>query len=365
MILGASFASNCVASDNSNNWSGGGMLTMSSHISQCLATRNCASNGGGIAVSAGSIIEHCTITGNTARFQGGGVWKSPDHWPARMANVLIAGNSATEGGGIYAGDAYSGALNLRNCTVAGNTATNGLGGCILHESNVEVCDSIFYQNSHGNFTNRRDSTWMRYNCSYPLMAGTGSISNDPQFVCAQSSDYRLQPGSPCTDAGQGTEWIAGNTDLDGNPRVVYGRIDMGAYEFVSGPLWCGFSAAPSTSSVDETVFFTARAGGSNHAAISYHWDFYGDFSSDTNGPDLDSPVWAYPDAGVYTVRLVVQNTAGEASSFSVKDCVTVIPEPALAWCVLSVLALHAGRRRVRHAGHAPSTGRRGLKTRCP
>jgi hypothetical protein len=45
-------------------------------------------------------------------------------------------------------------------------------------------------------------------------------------------DYHLRPGSPCIDAGD-PNYVAepNETDLDGNPRVIGGRIDMGAYEF--------------------------------------------------------------------------------------------------------------------------------------
>jgi probable HAF family extracellular repeat protein/parallel beta-helix repeat protein len=45
-------------------------------------------------------------------------------------------------------------------------------------------------------------------------------------------DYHLLPGSPCINAGD-PDYVAGpnETDLDGLPRVIGGRIDMGAYEF--------------------------------------------------------------------------------------------------------------------------------------
>jgi hypothetical protein len=79
-------------------------------------------------------------------------------------------------------------------------------------------------------------------------AGVGNIENDPCFVEPGywdpngtpddanddfwvDGDYHLFEDSPCIDAGD-PNYIAGpnETDLDGNPRVVNGRIDMGAYE---------------------------------------------------------------------------------------------------------------------------------------
>jgi hypothetical protein len=48
----------------------------------------------------------------------------------------------------------------------------------------------------------------------------------------ESPDYRLQPDSPCINAGD-PDYIPepNETGLDGKPRVIGGRIDMGAYEF--------------------------------------------------------------------------------------------------------------------------------------
>jgi len=53
----------------------------------------------------------------------------------------------------------------------------------------------------------------------------------------ESRHYRLLPDSPCINAGD-PDYIAqpGETDLDGKPRVIAGRIDMGAYEFNHKPV---------------------------------------------------------------------------------------------------------------------------------
>ncbi len=72
----------------------------------------------------------------------------------------------------------------------------------------------------------------------------GNIDADPLFVDPDNGDFRLQPGSPCIDAGDNTAVPKGTTtDLDGNPRFVddpdtpdtgFGDppvVDMGAYEF--------------------------------------------------------------------------------------------------------------------------------------
>jgi hypothetical protein len=71
--------------------------------------------------------------------------------------------------------------------------------------------------------------------------GPGNIDADPLFIDPANGDFRLQPNSPCIDAGTVVET---QTDLEGNPRPVdvvgrgaegAGAFDMGAYEFQLRP----------------------------------------------------------------------------------------------------------------------------------
>jgi predicted outer membrane repeat protein len=70
--------------------------------------------------------------------------------------------------------------------------------------------------------------------------GMGNIDADPLFVDADGLDnvigtiddnLRLLGGSPCLDAGNNLAIPPSlTTDLDGNPRIINGIVDMGAYE---------------------------------------------------------------------------------------------------------------------------------------
>ena len=60
----------------------------------------------------------------------------------------------------------------------------------------------------------------------------GNIFADPQFISA--SDLRLHQTSPCIDAGANA-FAPMPYDLDGNPRIIDGIVDMGAYEYIPEP----------------------------------------------------------------------------------------------------------------------------------
>ena len=83
-----------------------------------------------------------------------------------------------------------------------------------------------------------------YSCTYPLPAGEGNIALDPRFVVAGSGygtshiagNYNLRGQSPCVDKGVSYSWMTDPEDvrckdLDGRDRIIYGVVDLGAYEF--------------------------------------------------------------------------------------------------------------------------------------
>jgi hypothetical protein len=60
----------------------------------------------------------------------------------------------------------------------------------------------------------------------------GNIDVDPLFADANNGNYHLLEDSPCIDAGDPNyPYDPNETDLDGKPRIIGGRIDMGAYEY--------------------------------------------------------------------------------------------------------------------------------------
>ncbi len=60
--------------------------------------------------------------------------------------------------------------------------------------------------------------------------GTANITNEPQFVNWAAGNLRLEPNSPCIDAGD-NGCVSSSADRDGRPRIIGRNVDMGAYEF--------------------------------------------------------------------------------------------------------------------------------------
>jgi parallel beta-helix repeat protein/predicted outer membrane repeat protein len=244
---------NCTFIGNSarfNSSEGGGIAIESNgqyqYLTNCTFIENSARAGGGIYSQYGSpILTNCIFRGNSIRDQGGGmcnISKSRNGESPILRNCLFTGNhSGFRGGGIYN---LSCEPVLTNCTFAGNWAGEGnalycksdheqntvtLTNCILWDFGNEIQKTdlsivnIFYSNIKGGWD------------------GEGNIDEDPLFADpngpdhipgTEDDDLRLTPLSTCIDSGDPNYMSGPNeTDLDGNPRIIGGRVDMGAYEF--------------------------------------------------------------------------------------------------------------------------------------
>lgn len=211
-----SVLSNCVIINCAAYVGGGGQ---SGAYFNCLIT-NCLAHFGGGGVCTG-ILDHCEVIWNTTDYDAGGLFY------CQATNCTINYNLSLGGGGAYAGV-------LSQCTVYGNYAEatdfgGGYGGGI---NSVDCQNSIIYYNTadaggndcvFGTFTNC---------CTSEAQAGAGNITNVPGFSDTFNfpGNFHLQSNSPCINAGNNA-FVTDSADLDGRPRIVAAKVDLGPYEF--------------------------------------------------------------------------------------------------------------------------------------
>ncbi len=179
--------------------------------------------GGGIRIDSSTkevLIAGNTISDNSSGYNGGGLYVYADAKILCVNNLFygnrtnqVLGGAASFQGGVSA--------NFINNTVVDNSS-----GVHAHISNVTVTNCILW-----NFGAEALGCQLSYCDVRGGSLGVGNIDADPMFVDPVNVDYRLKAGSPCIDVGDNSAvpaWVV--TDLDGNPRIVNGIVDMGAYE---------------------------------------------------------------------------------------------------------------------------------------
>ncbi len=239
----------------SSNWAdiGGGMCNAmySSAVTNCTFSGNSADSGGGMcnAMYSRATVSGCTFIGNTAS-DGGGMCNLRSN--PTVTGCTLTGNSAHRGGGMY--NEWMSNPTVTNCTFGSNSASYG-GGMFNFDSSPTVTNCILWDNTaysgDNEIYNIPTSTPVISYCDITDCGGSGNwdtslgtdgggnIDTDPLFIDADGADntpgteddnLRLLKGSPCIDTGDNSVVDANSTDLDGNPRIINGIVDMGAYE---------------------------------------------------------------------------------------------------------------------------------------
>ena len=225
-------------SDNSTDGQGGGMYNSASSPTLLNVTfsGNSADYGGGMGnTSSSPELINVIFSGNSAAVRGGGVRNNSSS--PTLVNVTFSGNSAYVGGGM--GNTSS-SPTLVNVTFSDNSADYGGGMGNRNNSSPMVANSILWGNSATSSGNQIHNEVSTTTISYSLIQGgcppnatcdEYTINADPQFVNAANGDLHLRLTSPAIDAGDDSAVPEGvTTDLDGNPRIDNGTVDLGAYE---------------------------------------------------------------------------------------------------------------------------------------
>jgi hypothetical protein len=83
--------------------------------------------------------------------------------------------------------------------------------------------------SHSNVWGGQSYVFVAPGCS--MTWGAGMIDGDPLFADEASGDLHILYSSPCRDTGDGTASGLPLVDFEGDPRVAFSEVDMGADEF--------------------------------------------------------------------------------------------------------------------------------------
>lgn len=276
-VSNAIIAQNRILS-NTSGYGGGvyhnGTTTISITANEIVGNVTSHRGGGIVIVRSPDMVQANVISGNTAAGDGGGmlIW---DAAPQVEANRIV-GNSAASGGGISMGNnatpsllnnllisntqdgvliTSSSPVMINNTIVGSGPSDSGEGICLLSSSSCSppYCTTGKYMNNIvvsyevGIYGSGPIDPVIDYNdvwgntTDYSLPAGvvsgTHNISLDPLFTNPAADDYHLQSGSPCINAGDNEAQDLPATDIEGNPRISCGTVDMGAYEVLMAEIY--------------------------------------------------------------------------------------------------------------------------------
>jgi hypothetical protein len=113
---------------------------------------------------------------------------------------------------------------------------------------MKILNSILWHDTPDEIASKGTAVTVEYSNVQGGWKGQ-NISADPLFISMAQGDCHLQAGSPCTNRGSNAALPSDATDLDGdsdtreplpcdldgNPRISGGVVDMGAYELSSIP----------------------------------------------------------------------------------------------------------------------------------
>lgn len=166
-----------------------------------------------------------------------------------LRNCLFSGLSRPNTGTtIIRQNSCNGAVGVmaENCTFADNGDKTTFGN-----NNTSSCTNYLVNSVFTAPVSTTPAVVASNCCFTALLNGANDYGNftpadvggDLKFVDAANGDFHLQESSPLRDKGMILPWMAGGTDLDGNPRIVSGSgvsyssdpsalPDIGCYECI-------------------------------------------------------------------------------------------------------------------------------------
>jgi len=193
--------------DNALYTTGGCNLTLKNSVVRHSGESGLELNGNYATTIKNNWI-HDNGTDRSANYGGSGIW-----FTNQVSVPLIRNNT------IY-----------KNYTYGIESSENG--------ADPNVINCIIYGNDSNDFYRENDTFDTVNYCNLQNShSGTGNITGDPGFknIGTDPNDLHLDETSQCKNAGDPNGSYGDETDIDGENRIYYGRVDMGADEYYRSP----------------------------------------------------------------------------------------------------------------------------------
>ena len=308
-------------------------------IRRCFFIENYATQGGALYVTGDvtntaneCLIDRCGFFNNAAGQRGTAVNEGGAIYLAGAGTVVNCAVFNNENGGIYLANNKAKVI---NSTVTRNTAS-GIDG-----TGHEVRNTVIWGNSTLSSDNARPNF---QNCAYPEVNAEDADSDNNVYLAAKNNeekgphfsspslktgfdtDFQLSDNNryplwtwepieatPLVDAGDNQAYNEagyGNVDLNGDPRVQNGTIDIGAFEY-----------QPVSTSRIRYVKQGGTGNGTSWDDASGDLQRMIDELADNNPQGLPGEVWVA--AGTYEPQSQLIQGTGYSASFRMRDGISV------------------------------------------
>ena len=295
-------------------------------VQKCWST-TWDNNGPSVHVTSDKgLVSRCIIEAASKQQQGKHYGMGARLSKGVIENCLVR-NANPGGSNSYAGGLYlDGTASARNCTVVKNSANYYGGvycGSTAYAINCVVLDNKAPNDSSAGAPNWAGTAANFINCALTPNANATCYSGAADF--AETVDYRLLPSSLLRDAGNVKKVLdVGGLDLDGNPRFVDGKVDIGCYQFDVTKKAIGFAVTPSAAMAGSTFVFKPSISGYGQTA-THGWLLVDAAGNETEVPVASEGGFVIETPGIYEVKLSVTDD-GETTDYVRSDYLYVAPE---------------------------------------
>lgn len=279
-VTNSTIVANRETSSSSSSWHGGAGVN-NSVLVDCRVLNNGGSVNFGGGFLRGSALR-CLVAGNRANYGGAGCIftvfrdsilsnntavgsQGTACYNCTTYNCIVVDNKfegSKNGRGVLCRGYHQGDLIYRNGYLSGGVLAAEAGNHDIVAVNCTIVDNVgndpkgaqcgaaggAYTNCvfAGNGTDMHSGVPVAVNCVWKDDRGSSPPSTmvdcqanvDPRFAGARGtfSPYEIRSSSPCRDKGLLQDWMTDDAkDLKGDPRVRFGKVDVGAFECFSIP----------------------------------------------------------------------------------------------------------------------------------